>query len=220
VYAYWVNGDQLLFQGNVALNAGGGMDVNQATLTRSSFINNSVTAGGGGGGVYAYRNFTGANLVFVSNIATNGAALRVVNGPAVLWHATISRPNQGSGPAIQVEAGSTLDLKNSILTNHNPGVYLAGTLNEDYNMFYNNSIDLQFSSGYVYNPGGHTTGLQDPQLANPAGGDYRLLPTSPAINRGIDLGVTTDRDGLPRTNRWDVGAYQFYWRQYAPMIQK
>ena len=91
VAAGWVDGDQLLFQGNVVVNAGGAVDATTATLRRSSFITNSVTAGGGGGGVYAYRNFTGINLVFVSNTATNGAALRVVNGPATLWHVTIAR---------------------------------------------------------------------------------------------------------------------------------
>ncbi len=70
--------------------------------------------------MYAYADFTGKNLLFAGNLSANGTALRVVYGPVVLWHATISQPMQGTGPAIQVESGSTLELKNSILTNHNP----------------------------------------------------------------------------------------------------
>ena len=116
---------------------------------------------------------------------------------------------------------STLELKNSILTNHNPGVYLAGTLNEDYNMFYNNSVDIVFDVGScVQSWWALLPALLNPQFISPAGGDYHLLASSPAINMGANLGVTIDREGLPRTSRWDVGAYQFYWRQYAPVIQK
>jgi predicted outer membrane repeat protein len=215
-----VNGDQLLFQGNVALNAGGALRATSITLTRSSFLSNSVTGSGGGGGVFAYDDFTGVNLAFISNTAANGAALRVKYGPATLWHATIAQPAQTSGPAIYIESAGTLELKNSILTNYNPGIYLAGTLNEDYNMFYNNYADIVYEPGSTLNQGTHSTGTLNPQFISPAGGDYHLLASSPAINMGANLGVTIDREGLPRTNRWDVGAYQFYWRQYAPMIQK
>ncbi len=220
VYANEVNGDQLLFQGNIVLNAGGAIHATVLTLTRSSFLSNTVTGNGGGGGVIAHGNFTGVNLVFVGNSATYGAALRVVNGPATLWHATIAQPAQGSGPAISINSGGTLELKNSILTNYNPGIYLAGTLNEDYNMFYNNFVDIVLDVGYVYNPGGHSTATVNPQFISPAGGDYHLLASSPAINMGVNLGVVVDREGLPRLNRWDVGAYQFYWRQYVTVIQK
>lgn len=52
---------------------------------------------------------------------------------------------------------------------------------------------------------------QDPQFVSPAGGDYRLKETSPAIDRGEELGVTTDKDGEPRPRGRgpDLGAYEF-----------
>ena len=138
----------------------------------------------------------------------------------MLKHITIARPAQASGPAIYVEAATTLTLNNSILTNYNPGIYLAGTLNEDYNLFYNNDGDIAVAVGYTYNPGGHSTGGLNPLLANPAGGDYHLRSNSPAIGTGTNLGVTIDLDGLPRLGRWDKGAYQFSRRVYLPVTRK
>ena len=48
--------------------------------------------------------------------------------------------------------------------------------------------------------------------------DYRLLPTSTAIDAGVSLtGVTTDRLGTlrPLQRFWDVGAFE-YTPEYAP----
>lgn len=41
--------------------------------------------------------------------------------------------------------------------------------------------------------------------------NYRLLPNSPCINAGTDLGITTDFDGNPRPqgNGFDIGAFEF-----------
>lgn len=217
IYAYSVNGDQLLFQGNSVLNFGGGLDsTHDATLTRSRFIGNSSN---GGGGVYVSGNFTGKNLLFAGNHSVNGAALRVASGAAVLWHATISQPVQGTGPAVRIETGVTMDLKNSIFTNYNPGITLAGTLNEDYNLFYNNTIDIILAGG-THNGGGHSTNTHDPLLADPAGGDYHLRYGSPAVGMGLDLGVTVDLDGIARQNRWDAGAYQFNAKMFLPVLRR
>ena len=222
INADWISGDQLVFQGNSVVNGGAGIDANTITLTRSRFIGNTAHSDDGGGGVLAYFDFTGINLLFDSNASTHGygAALRVVHGPAKLWHATIARPAQAAGPAIRVESGATLELKNSILTNYNPGIYLAGTLNEDYNMFYNNFVDISYTAGSTRNSGGHSTGTLDPLFVSLAGGDYHLRSTSYAIGHGANLGVTVDLDGMARVSRWDIGAFQFYWRQFIPLTRK
>jgi predicted outer membrane repeat protein len=222
IEADWISGDQLVFQGNSVSNGGAGIDANSITLTRSRFIGNTARSDEGGGGVLARFDFTGTNLLFDSNTSTHGygAALRVVNGPAKLWHVTIAQPAQAAGPAIRVESGATLELKNSILTNYNPGIYLAGTLNEDYNMFYNNFVDISYTAGSTRNSGGHSTGSLDPLFVNLTSGDYHLRSTSYAIGHGANLGVTVDLDGMARVSRWDIGAFQFYWRQFIPLTRK
>ncbi len=56
----------------------------------------------------------------------------------------------------------------------------------------------------------------DPALANPAGGDYRLTAASPCMNRGLDEGWmlgATDLEGKRRIDgfgrRVDIGAFEF-----------
>jgi len=57
--------------------------------------------------------------------------------------------------------------------------------------------------------------FQQSQLAtlfvDPAKGDYHLKAGSPAINRGLDLGYTQDRDGkpVPQGGAPEIGAYEF-----------
>jgi len=62
VEAYWVHGDQLLFQNNRAMNKGGALQASHLVLTDSRFIGN-VASAVGGGAVYAYYDFTGTNLL-------------------------------------------------------------------------------------------------------------------------------------------------------------
>ena len=224
ISANQVNGDRLLFQGNRTLNAGGGIDAFSATLTRSRFIDNSSSAAGGGGAIRAHAAITGTNLLFDSNTSDYGAAIKIMYGPAVLRHITISQPSQGSGPAILINSTGSAELYNSLLTNYNPGVKLEGTLTEDYNMFYNNLNDISLGSAGSYNPGGHSTGMIDPRFVSPTQGDYHLRPCSYTIGHGTNLGIATDLDGIPRQNRWDIGAYQFdsifYCGVFLPLVHK
>ncbi len=56
----------------------------------------------------------------------------------------------------------------------------------------------------------------DPQFVNPAGADYRLLPTSPCVNAGTNLpgmDSAVDLDGHDRLDRFmrqtDMGCYEY-----------
>ena len=217
VDAFWVHGDQLLFQNNKVMYDGGGLRVSYAVLTNTRFTNN--TAAGSGGGVNAGNDFSGSNLLFAGNDAGSGSALYVNIGPAVLEHATITRPTQGPGSGIFIKSRAMAKIENSILTAHNDGIYVEGALTEDYNLFYDNTNDINTSIIGTLIQGLHSVHA-NPLFADPAADNYHLLWPSPAIALGTDLGVTTDLDGRARIGRFDSGAYQFWASIYAPLISK
>lgn len=52
----------------------------------------------------------------------------------------------------------------------------------------------------------------DPMFVDPARGDYRLKPNSPAINKGATLkGFNYDKEGIirPQGAAWDIGAFEY-----------
>jgi len=67
----------------------------------------------------------------------------------------------------------------------------------------------------VYREGGSPSRLADPgdiwNLDPLLDSSYHLLPNSPCIDAGADLGITTDFDGNPRPqgNGFDIGAFEF-----------
>ena len=66
-------------------------------------------------------------------------------------------------------------------------------------------------------PGGTNNITSEPQFVNAAAGDYRLLPSSPCIDRGINqdwMVDATDLAGNPRilNGTVDMGAYEFYFQ--------
>ena len=112
------------------------------------------------------------------------------------------------------------------------------------NIFYNKLSNSRFSIWHNY-PAGHVIGnnlyfdfkpsnnstlsfnnanltvadiLLDPQFKDAAKDDFSLLPTSPAINKGVPITLpnsttllyTTDLRGTPKTTtNWDMGAYEY-----------
>lgn len=68
---------------------------------------------------------------------------------------------------------------------------------------------LLAGSAQAQDPQGNVYG--DPQFVDPANGDFRLKPGSPAIGAGIPIAdITTDADGKPRSStRPTIGAYEF-----------
>lgn len=58
----------------------------------------------------------------------------------------------------------------------------------------------------------------DPRLADVAGGDYHLAAASPCIDKGVDVGLTRDYEGVvvPRRQGVDMGAFEFPDGEYLP----
>jgi len=91
--------------------------------------------------------------------------------------------------------------------------YALPTATEDYNLFF-------CSGGFVgeVSSGGNSV-LGDPLFVDPAADDYRLASgLSPAVDAGLDLGVSTDLPGDPRPQPpgggFDLGAYE---SPYTPL---
>ena len=112
-----------------------------------------------------------------------------------------------------------------VVTPYSEGHYL---INADYNLYYpdfGNQFYLDDTdqsptttnfagwqaitkSGSIFDP--HSI-VVDPLFVDPANDDFRLQPGSPAIDMGIDVGLTQDFEGnsVPQGAGPDIGAYEF-----------
>ncbi|HMK56523.1 MAG TPA: choice-of-anchor Q domain-containing protein [Dissulfurispiraceae bacterium] len=89
----------------------------------------------------------------------------------------------------------------------------------DYNLYYRtDNSDLIFDWNGIKNfadfktaDGGDTHSLRtNPMFIDPANGNFRLRAGSPAINAGINVGLTSDFDGktVPNASAPDIGAFE------------
>ena len=194
----------------VTTGGGGAYAGQTATVDDTQFSDNTATSGGGlyvGGG--AVGNTQVANALFAGNSATtNGAALYLTAAAAgrtaTILHTTIGSPSLGAAQAIYVggTSGVTTDIKNTIITGYVVGIQqAAGTVTAQNTLFHGNTTDI---GGTVTN---NAPVYADPLFVDPANGAYHLGPDSPAVDAGIDAGVTTDYDGdtRPQGYGYDIG---------------
>jgi hypothetical protein len=98
-----------------------------------------------------------------------------------------------------------IKLRNNISWGGAGALYSDKAIDEDYNLF----------MGAVHINGGSTVGSHslkaDPKFVNAGAGDLHLQSTSPAINKGLDIGFTTDLDNkvVPNGTAPDMGAFEF-----------
>lgn len=218
---------------------GAAMDVLTAVLTATRFISNTAAGlpGDGGGAVAIGSRVDGTNLLFAENEgAGDGTAadlyLYFVGGSSTastLRHVTIAQPSMSASPAI-VMSDNLLNVRNSIVVSHTVGISQTNsTVDVDYTLFYG-GIATQ-SSGGTMTLGTHNLTGQNPLFVNPTAADYHLTSTSPAVDYGTDLGVTTDLDGHTRPfgANPDLGAYEYAPappppppepKMYLPFLQK
>lgn len=135
-----------------------------------------------------------------------------------LYHNTLvgsATGQQGIGIVVNVTDTITLVIANNIVVNHNYGISATAgaTLIVSNTLLWNNISGTLALSGT----------LAPPMFVAPTLQDYHLLPESPAIDAGVDVGVTTDVDGHPRPNGLfpDIGSDEFWtFEIYLPLVQK
>jgi hypothetical protein len=98
-----------------------------------------------------------------------------------------------AGDGVQAADGAELTVRNNLFTSSGGlGLNaLPAGLTHDHNGYFGNA-------GGAVAPGlstGPTDPLLDPLYVDGAGGDYRLLPESPAIDAGIDTGLDVNGPG-------------------------
>ena len=216
---------------NSASSYGGG--VCWGTLYHCTLSNNSASGGGAasfgtlyqctlsgneassyGGGVYGGTLY---NCNLTRNLAPYGSGGGVYGG--TLYNCTLD----GNGAYAEGGGASFGTLYNCTLTGNRAqdggGAYESTLYNC---IVYYNTASRGFNcdgctlnySCTTPNPGGTNNIIDKPQFVDAAGGDYRLLPSSPCIDRGINqewMSDAMDLEGNPRilNGTVDMGAYEF-----------
>ena len=193
--------------------------------TKRNLLERSEIYDNWGWGVHLYNTPGGAdnNVVRNNKIYNNGRSGRgpgmiLSEGDGNIAYNNILWGNRKGG--IQIDFGVTNPqaYNNTVYANDDGsgvggiyiGQYSSGAIIRN-NIVYNN---LGF--GQITNDGSGTTIesnlTADPQLVNPAAGDFHLQSSSPAIDVGLTLlEVPTDIDGVsrPQGSGYDIGAYEF-----------
>lgn len=199
--------------GNTAAGNGGGILTQNNLVLQNSVILNNQT-GNNGGGVYVRGNTAGGPSQIINNlIAGNvsgsgrGSGLLLFDGSGGgqinLAHTTVASPTVGFGSAIYVNnIAGTVNVTNTIIANYDTGLRRnAGTVNENFNLFFGNTVDRESVVAGANSVNGN------PAFANPATEDYHLTATSAAVDRATNVGVITDFEGQvrPQGFGFDIG---------------
>ena len=113
------------------------------------------------------------------------------------------------------------DVKNNIVAdNVKAELQCSGnntpTITHGHNLYHRTSGDLVEHPYHVYYDATEIVAgfeamavVTDPLFVDETNHDYHLQSTSPAINAGTDVSLTTDYDGNPISGQPDIGAYEY-----------
>lgn len=208
-------------QANTAGTLGGAVVV---TNTAFAIINTSTlrnnTAGADGGGIFSANRLSMNRVQLHRNSAARGGAIYQQGATALGWLSnTLIYSNTSSaafGAGIRV-AGGAFTLTHSTIANNTGGAGFSPGAVQSYirnSVIYGNStiatgvptaVTCSIDQGGIYGTS------VNPQYVSPgAGENYRLRPSSPAVDLCNSVGVTNDLDGVarPRGPKFDAGAYE------------
>lgn len=130
-------------------------------------------------------------------------------GTGYVYHNTLV----GGGTGLVVLHPLTADLANNIIVSHTVGITktAGATLVVSRTLLWANGSDPISGTGVI---------TQAPLFVAPAAQDYHILASSPAVNAGIEVGVSRDVDGDPRISPPDVGADEVVEKIYLPLVMR
>ncbi|WP_425421180.1 right-handed parallel beta-helix repeat-containing protein [Phaeodactylibacter xiamenensis] len=199
--------------GNSASNFGGGVYTWNGSNTLSSNTVAGNTANNGGGIFTTFGNHTLTNNTVTGNSGSFGGGIHTSESVNRLTNNTVAGNSASNGGGMYIFRSNNT-LTNNIIWGNNSGLFvlsstlpgLSSTLTVNHNIIQggftggNNNLDADPLFVTPQSPGQNT------------GGDYRLLPCSPAIDAGTATGApANDLDGNPRPANAgiDLGAYEF-----------
>jgi hypothetical protein len=207
---------------NHAVDDGGGIFDHAVNLVNANNIQLNTADNGGGayitagtaGGSSWSNNFIARNQAF-----ENGSGVYIFNSITELIHNTIASNwnGDGSGIFLQGFALGVVTMENTVIVSQTVGVrtipevglhdtFLEATLwGAD---GWENGVDVE---GFGVVTTGTINIYGNPLFLNPPGGDFHIGAGSPAIDAGIDAGVSTDFDGesRPFDGGFDIGADEY-----------
>jgi len=234
-------------QGNDAEEEGRGGAIfarkTDITVKRANIYNNQAAASGNGsgGGLYTREpqqdhSVEIINTILAGNLASGGGEgaqiyVNHVSSPAnnatKIVHATLADNTLNPHEALfyhSTDASDTLGITNTIVANHAVGIQnvnVTGRGTARYMLFFGNT-DNHPSPGTTAFPDmtGWVAGDPDPLFIDPPNDNYHIGFNSPAIDAGIDAGVTDDIDGDlrpdPDSSGFDIGADDYITKPIKP----
>jgi hypothetical protein len=185
-------------------------------LSGGQISNNAASQGGG---VYVENGLaTLTNSVVADNRVDGfGSGLYIEGDSSRLLHTTIARNLGGDGSGVHVAVSATVAMTNTIVVTHTVGITATAGSTATLNgvLWYGNTVNYG-GKGTITVTHEYTG---DPAFA--ADG-YHLTCASAAIDKGVDARVYDDLDGDPRPvgRGYDLGADEFIFRTYLPIILK
>jgi predicted outer membrane repeat protein len=203
-----------LFRDNSA-ERGGGLYMEDSIVTQRANTRRGNSAVTSAGAVYVHNCTVGAvNDIIVESLSP-WEGVQIQGGTLTARHWTLV---DNGNYALTTDAGSTVELTNTIVASHTVAGFWGPGIRADHTLFFESGTPCGGGASCTNNLSG------DPKFRNPAAGDYHINPGSAAIDSGIDAGVSNDIDYELRPFRVaDVGADE-YWppgtlRQiYLPLV--
>ena len=146
------------------------------------------------------------NCKIYNNISYNNQSGISLEGSLTLNNEIYNNTLDGNDYGIKANSGNGSNvLKNNAITNNKIlGIANNSGVSFDYNGFFGNK-DNYYSSA---KPGVHDINA-DPKYLNKSNQDYRISSSSPFIDKGYDMGLSTDILGNIIQNKMDIGAYEY-----------
>jgi len=201
-----------IVQGNQAQGWGGGLYV--FSSVQDVFDGNVLfanTAQSDGGGIYLTDTTARLlNTVVADNVSVTGRGGGIYLGSSsVRWlHTTIARNADAYQVGVHLQSGSPV-FTNTILISHTIGISVAQGAAVTFNATLWGNDTNASGPGSLVAYGPSVTG--NPDFLAPDAGDYRIGPSSAALDAGVPGGVMTDMEGLSRPVHlgYDLGASEY-----------